>query len=195
MEKYLSRLLAALLAVILLAVPASALTVEQALELLEETYYFGVPEEAYEAQSLDELFQILGDPYTGYMDQEEYAAFLELVEDTVDTVGIGVEIYYTEDGMLIDRVLSGGSALEGGLQAGDLIVAIDGSPCVPALEEHRKRIQGAEGTQVTVTVLREGETRDYVLTRRPIHIPNTEFTLLEGGVGLSLIHITEPTRR
>lgn len=183
MKKYLSRLLAALLAVILLAVPASALTVEQALELLEETYYFGVPEEAYEAQSLDELFQILGDPYTGYMDQEEYAAFLELVEDTVDTVGIGVEIYYTEDGMLIDRVLSGGSALEGGLQAGDLIVAIDGSPCVPALEEHRKRIQGAEGTQVTVTVLREGETRDYVLTRRPIHIPNTEFTLLEGGVG------------
>lgn len=183
MKKHLSRLLSALLALTLLIAPASALTVDQALELLEDTYYYGVPEQAYEAQTLDELFRILGDPYTDYMDQEEYAAFLDLVEDTVDMVGIGVEIIYTQEGMFIEKVLSGGSALEGGLQAGDLIVAIDGAPCVPALEEHRRLIQGAEGTTVTVTILRDGETRDYILTRSQIYIPNTEITLLEGGVG------------
>ena len=183
MKKYLSRLIAAVLTVALLAVPASALTVDQALELLEDTYYYGVPEEAYEAQSLDELFQILGDPYTGYMDKEEYAAFLELVEDTVNTVGIGVEIYFTEEGILIDGIISGGSAEAAGLRKGDLIVAIDGSPCVPALEEHRQLIQGAEGTKVTVTVLRDGEARDFALTRKAIYIPNTEIALLEGGVG------------
>ena len=37
MKKYLSRLLSALLALILLVAPASALTVDQALELLEDT--------------------------------------------------------------------------------------------------------------------------------------------------------------
>ena len=183
MKKYLARFLAALLALTLLAAPASALTVDEALKLLEDNYYYGVPDEAYEAQTLSELFQILGDPYTQYMTEEEYALFLDLVEDTVDMVGIGVEINYTEDGILIRDVLSGGAALEAGLKAGDLIVAVDGTPCVPAGEEHRQLMLGAEGSRVTVTVLRDGQTRDYTLTRRAVYIPNTEIALLEGGVG------------
>ena len=183
MKKYLSRIIAAFLALTLLAAPASALSVSQALELLEEYYYYDIPEEAYETETLDELFQLLGDPYTGYMTAEQYGAFLDLVEDTVDLVGIGVEINYTEQGILIKNVLSGGSALEGGLQPGDVIVAINGTSCTPALEEHRQLMLGEEGTEVTVTVLREGKTQDYTLTRKAIYIPNTEITLLEGGVG------------
>ena len=183
MKKYLSRFIAVLLVLALLAAPASALTVDQALELLEDNYYFGLPDEAYQAQSLDELFSLLTDPYTQYMTEEQYAAFLDLVEDTVDMVGIGVEISYTEDGFLIQKVLSGGAALEAGLQAGDLIVAVDGASCAPAGEEHRQLILGEAGTRVTVTVLRDGQTRDYTLTRRAVYIPNTEISLLEGGVG------------
>ena len=58
MKKILSRLIAAFLALALLAAPVSALTVDQALELLEENYYFDIPEEAYEAGTLDELFTL-----------------------------------------------------------------------------------------------------------------------------------------
>lgn len=182
MKKYLSRLIAALLAVVLLAAPASALTVPEALELLEEHYYYDVPDEAYQAQTLEELFDLL-DPYTYYMTAEEYAAFLDSVEDTVDMVGVGVVIQFTDQGMLVDSTVSGGSAREAGIQGGDLIVAVDGVPCVPAGEEHRQLMLGAEGTKVTVTVLRDGQTRDYTLTRRAIYIPNTDVALLEGGIG------------
>ena len=183
MKKYLSRFVAALLALALLAVPASALTVDEALELLEENYYYDIPDEAYGARTLGELFQILGDPYTQYMTREEYALFLELVEDTVDMVGIGVEISYTQEGILIKKVLTGGSAEEAGLQAGDLIVAIGGTPCAPAGEEHRQLMLGEAGTRVTIIVLRDGQAGDYTLTRRAVYIPNTEITLLEGDVG------------
>ena len=183
MKKYLSRLLSALLALILLAAPASALTVDQALELLEDTYYYDIPDAAYGADSLEELFQILGDPYTQYLTPEQYRAFFDSVEGDVNTVGIGVTVYFTDEGILVNSVVPGGSAQGAGLRAGDLIVAVDGVPCVPALEEHHQLILGEEGTQVTVTVLRDGVTRDYTLTRRAIYIPNTQFTLLEGGVG------------
>ena len=125
MKKYLSRFIAALLALVLLAAPASALTVDQALELLEDSFYYDIPDEAYEAQTLEELIGLLGDPYTQYMTEEQYAAFLDAVEDTVDLVGVGVEIVYTQQGILIKDVLSGGSALESGLQAGDLLPGED----------------------------------------------------------------------
>ena len=183
MKKYLSRLLSALLALILLVAPASALTVDQALELLEDTYYYDIPDAAYEADSLDELFQLLGDPYTQYLTPELYQAFFESVDGEEDAVGIGILSYFTEEGILISEAVDGGSAQAAGLRAGDLIVAIDGISCVPALEEHRQLTLGEEGTQVTVTVLRDGVTRDYTLTRRAVHISNVRVTLLDGGVG------------
>ena len=119
MKKLIARFACAALALTLLAAPASALTVPEALELLEERYYFDIPESAYEAGSLDELFQQLGDPYTFYMSEEEYEAFLDAVEGEVNTVGIGAMIRFTEEGLLVDSVVSGGSAQEAGLQAGD----------------------------------------------------------------------------
>lgn len=183
MKKRLTRLLSALLALILLSAPAYALTVDQALELLEDYYYYDIPDAAYEADSLDELFGLLDDPYTEYMTEEQYAAFQDAVESTVDMVGVGVSIRFTDQGILVLSPLEGGSALEAGLREGDLIVAVDGAPCVPADESHRDLMLGPEGTQVTVTVLREGETRDYTLTRRAIYIPNTRVSLLDGGVG------------
>lgn len=183
MKRYLSRLAAAALALVLLTAPASALSVSQALELLEDNFYYDIPDEAYQAQTMDELVNLLGDPYTQYLTAEQYAMFLDMVEDTVDVVGIGVEINYTEEGFLIKKTLSGGSAEEAGLQPDDLIVAVDGTSCAPAGQEHRQLLLGEEGSRVTVTVLRDGGTQDYTLTRRAVYIPNTQISLLEGGVG------------
>ena len=183
MKKYLSRLLALLLTLILLIVPASALTVDQALELLEEMYYYDIPDEAYGAKTMDELIRILGDPYTGYMSAEEYQAFLRALEGDSGKAGIGVSIQYTEQGILVLDAISGGSAKEAGLRAGDLIIEVDGVSCVPADESGAGLITGEENTTVSITVLRDGETRAYVLTRRPVVIPDTEIRLMDGGIG------------
>lgn len=183
MKKHLSRLAAVCLTLTLLVTHAFALTVEQALELLEENYYYDIPEEVYGARTLEELFGLLGDPYTVYMDEEQYAAFLEKLEGVVDLVGIGVECAFTEEGFLLRRVFSDSPALEAGLRAGDLIIAVDGTSCVPAGEEHRQLIAGPEGTDVAVTVLRDGRREDYTMTRRPVYVPNIQVSLLDSGAG------------
>jgi len=183
MKRFFRTLTLILLAVAMLVSAASALTVEQALELLEADYYYDIPAEAYEAEDLKSLMSILGDPYTYYMDTETYQNFLDSVESTVDLVGIGVSIQYTADGILVMEALKGGSAYAAGIQAGDLIVAVDGVSCVPGNESHRTLILGEEGSEVTVTVMRDGETTDYVLIRCHVVIPNTELTVLDDHIG------------
>ena len=183
MKKHLSRLLSLLLTLILLIAPASALSVSQALEILEGTYYYDIPDQAYQAETVEELIQLLGDPYTDYMTEEEYQAFLALLEGDSGLVGIGVTIQYTDQGLLVVDTIAGGSARQAGFQPGDLIVAVDGAACVPADPTVADRLAGPEGSQVTVTILREGKTSSHVLTRRLIVIPNTEIQILDGGVG------------
>lgn len=183
MKKHLTRLFSLLLALVLLIAPASALTVDQALDLLEEYFYYEIPDEAYEAESMDELIRILGDPYTSYMSPEAYQAFLAALEGDSNTVGIGVTIQYTDQGILILETISGGSAREAGFQAGDLIVEVDGVSCVPASSASGDLLTGSESTQVSVTILRDGQTSTHVLTRRPVIVPNTEIQILDGGIG------------
>lgn len=183
MKKYLRRLLAAVCTAGLLLTPASALTVEQALELLEVSYVDPLPAAAYEAETLDELFQAIGDPYTYYMDAEEYQAFTDSVEGA-SQVGIGVAIQYGEEGILITRIIPGGTAEEAGLAAGDIIVAVDGVSCVPGQESDVNRIAGEEGTQVTIEVLRtDGSRESFTLKRRGFTVPTATVSLLEDGQG------------
>lgn len=183
MKRLLRGVIAVMLAVLMLLSSAAALTVDEALGLLESSYLRALPAEVYKAQTLDELFALLGDPYTYYMDEEEYRDFVDAVESTVDLVGIGVSIQYTPEGFLVLEALKGGPALSAGLRAGDLIVAVDGVSCVPAEEHHRSLILGEEGTEVVITVLRDGASRDYTLRRAAVVVPNTETEVLEGHIG------------
>ena len=182
MKRFFRSLCAVILVLCLLVSGASALTVEQALELLEYGYVRNIPAEAYEAESLEELFALLGDPYTYYMTAEEYQAFLAAVENTVDVVGIGVSVRFTEQGILVLDVLEGGSAREAGIRAGDLIVRVDGTSCVPANDSHRELLAGEEGSWTSVEVMRGGVRLGYGLERRHIVISNTEFRR-KGTVG------------
>lgn len=183
MKKTLRRLLAAICTALLLLTPASALTVEQALELLEAFYVDPLPEAAYKAGTLDELFQAIGDPYTYYMSAEEYQAFTDAVEGA-SQVGIGVAIQYNSEGILITRIIPGGAAEEAGLSAGDTIIAIDGASCVPGQESDVNRITGEEGTSVTLEILRaDGSTQTLTLKRRAFTVPTATVSLLEDGQG------------
>lgn len=181
MKKHLCRLLAAVCAAALLLSPASALTVEQAVELLEDYYVDDLPQAAYQAKTLDELFQAIGDPYTYYMNAEQYQAFISSVEGE-SHVGIGVTIQYKDAGILITRIIPGGAAEEAGLKSGDIIVSVDGTPCVPGQESDVNRITGPEGTQVTIEVLHaDGQRQEYTLTRRGFTVPTATVELSEDG--------------
>ena len=166
-----------------LITPTFALSVEDALNLLEQSYVNEIPSKAYDAETLDDLFAIVADPYTYYMTKEEYQSFLSGVEGDSTVTGIGASIFYTGDGILLDSVLSGSGAEAAGLVSGDLIIAIEGVSCENANEEHRALLLGESGTVVHVTVKHaNGSVQDYAITRRTVALHNTSITV-KGGVG------------
>ena len=181
MKRLLRRLCAAFCICAMLVTSAAALSVEDALTLLEERYVNELPAAAYQAKTLDALFAAVGDPYTYYMTAEEYQAFLDGVEDEDSVTGIGAQISYEENGILIAAVLPGSGAEDAGLVAGDLIIAVNGEGCVPAGETDRAKIIGEAGTSVRVTVKHEnGGVQDYTIERRIVPIHNTLVSLKDG---------------
>ena len=183
MKKTLCRLCAIVCVCAMLVTSAAALSVEDALTILEENYVNELPAAAYQSKTLNELFSAIGDPYTYYMSAAEYQAFLSGIEDEDSVTGIGAQISYDENGILLVSILPGSGAEEAGLVAGDLIISVDGERCVPAGETDREKIIGKAGTSVRVTVKHEnGNVQDYTIERRFVPIHNTQVSA-KGGVG------------
>ena len=181
MKRILRRLCPLLRVLALCLTPASAMTVEEAIRLLNMHYVDELPAAVYEAETLEELFEALGDPYTYYMSAEQYEEFTDYVESETSVTGLGVGIEYTADGILIGSVLPGGGAEEAGLVPGDLIIAIGDTSCVPAAETHRALIVGEAGTYVDITVRHvDGTEQTYRIERRTIEIHNTTASCEDG---------------
>ncbi len=170
MKKLLSSLLALSLGLSLTILPASALTLEDAKQLLADNYVDGVPPEILELDSLDAILEALGDPYTFYMTPEQYTAFNQSVNGwTVVGIGATVETAY-DNGYRIMSILPDSPALEAGVQPGDILIAADGVPMSPEVDP-RIPIVGEEGTPLTITVRRGGQELDFSMVRRAVDIP------------------------
>ncbi len=183
MGRWLRRAMAAFLTLALLAAPVGALSPEQARELLETFYIDPLPAAAYRAETMDELIEALGDPYTYYMDAARYAAFTQSVEHESAVTGIGASVRYSERGIELAAVYDGGGAQAAGLRAGEVIVGIDGVACVPGEPDHRERLLGEPGTVVTLAVQGEdGAVRTVRVVRETVVIRNTN-AAVDGQVG------------
>ena len=125
----------------------------------------------------------LGDPYTVFFDPEETKEFNEVIEGSFS--GIGVEIGMKEGVLTVIAPLKDSPAEKAGLREGDKILAIDDVMIHDmSVDESIKLIKGTKGTEVTLTIFREGEesTRLVTIVRDTIDIPTIDSELRDDGV-------------
>lgn len=183
MKKLLSLLLALTLGLSLTVPPASALTLEDAKNLLAANYMDGLPPEILELDDLSSILEAIGDPYTFYMDAERYTAFDESVNgESVVGIGASVETAFDNGGYRVLSILPDSPALEAGVLPGDIVTAADGVPMSPDVDP-RVPITGEEGTPITITVNRNGEVLEFDLIRRLVDIPIVTFEQ-DGSAGV-----------
>ncbi|HLF38961.1 MAG TPA: S41 family peptidase [Burkholderiales bacterium] len=122
------------------------------------------------------------DPHSAYLDQE---AFRELQVGTQGEFGgLGIEVGMEDGFVKVVAPIDDTPAARAGLKPGDLIVKLDDTSVKGmTLTEAVKRMRGRPNTQITLTVVRKGETKPIVvtLTRAVIKIQSVKSKLLEPG--------------
>ena len=116
---------------------------------------------------LDGYMYALGDKYSVYHTAEEMQELTN--ESNGDLVGIGVRVMMDDEtgGIRILNVMHDSPALETGLQVGDVIVKVGGlEVTADTYNTAVNDVAGEAGTELTVTILRNGETFERTLTRR-----------------------------
>lgn len=160
------------------------------LGLLEEgihaNYLNDIDKESVQENIYKGLLEGMGDPYSTYYSAAEVEELRQSTEGIYGGIGAYIALDPDMQAGKITEVMPGSPALEAGIQAEDIIVKIDGEDALGlTLEEIVGKIKGKEGTQVVLTVYREGEYDylEYTLTRKIIEAPTVSYEMLDNNIG------------
>lgn len=171
--------------------------IDYMLETIDENYYQDASERSMIDGAYKGIFQSL-DPYSFYFTEKEFNDFNTSIEGFFG--GIGAHITEGNSGYVeIVAPMKGTPAEAAGLLPGDKIVKIDGVEANGLTSEQAvSKIRGKEGTDVVLTIMRDGEMKpfDVKITRAVIIIKSVNFELLESGIGyIELTGFNETTNK
>ncbi len=130
--------------------------------------------------AINGLVDSLDDPYTQFLPPQENADFETTIQGEFSGVGMEVGV---EDGILtVVAPLKNTPAEKSGIKSGDKIVAIDGVITQKMnIDEAVNLIRGEIGTEVTLTIFREGlsEPQEIKVVRDVINIPTLDTDILD----------------
>ena len=139
--------------------------------------------------AIDGMTKSLQDPYTDFFDPDEAKMFEQDLAGSFE--GIGVEVGLKKEQLTVIAPLKGTPGQKAGLQAGDQIIKINGQSTLDmSTDQAVNIIRGRRGTNVTLTIFREGfkETKDITITRDTIKINPMDWELKNGDVAYVQIH-------
>jgi len=156
--------------------------------LLQEKYYGDVDAMNLLYGSIKGAVDSLGDHYTSFSTPAESREFLTNLNGIYE--GIGIEIDYIDDKLVVISPIEGSPALLAGLKPRDAILTINGqSTTGMGLDEAVRLLQGVKGSQVTLTIQREGASKplEFIVTRGVIKVPSVTLTSFTDQVAVITI--------
>ena len=152
-------------------------------QIVNNHYVSGVDGKSLLSGALEGLVATLDDRHTLYLGGDDFREFTESTNAAYG--GIGIYLSQTDEKKpFVAGLMEGMPAEAAGLERGDIITAINGeSVDSMKLEDISKRIRGPVGTNVTLTVSRNGEERDFDVVRKEITIKTVASRMMENKVG------------
>jgi len=145
-------------------------------------------QEAYGA--IREMLKQLNDPYTRFMDPEEFNNMQ--IDTSGELTGVGIQISMDEetDRLVVVAPIEDSPAFEAGIQARDFIVKIDGEDTAGMdVNDAVKLIRGPVDSEVVLTILRGQEEIDFPIKRQRIEIHPVRYSYRQEGPGNNIGYI------
>ena len=145
----------------------------QAVDVIHDDYFHTVDDADLENASIgsivDHIKHRYDDRFSHYFNPSEYDRF----KMGARLSGVGIAVTEVKQGLRVATVYKGTPAREAGIQPGEIITGVNGQSIAGKdADSVTNRIRGPAGTQVTLTIRgRDGKSRDVVVTRREVEVP------------------------
>jgi len=154
----------------------------QVVAIIKTQYLEDVPAEQLMKGAARGMVDSLNDPYSVYMDEEEFQEFRQHIEGSIG--GIGIFVSVQDEKYVVYSVIEGTPASKAGLKKGDVIYKVNKVLASEMdVDETVAKMRGEPGTPVEVSVVREGNIKDFTVVRDVIDIPTVESEVLPGKIG------------
>jgi carboxyl-terminal processing protease len=187
------------------AAPANAFTAFcEAYDDLKQQYVDNLDDAKLAAGAIQGMFEHgVADPFSGYMPPAQYQQALGDLSGKFSGIGAEMAVKNTKDPtdlaactklsdtcvLVVVSPIAGSPAEKAGLQAGDLVTAVDGkSVNGTAFQDEVTRVRGPKGTVVTLSIKRNERTFDLAITRDQITVKEVESRMIDGHVGYIALH-------
>jgi carboxyl-terminal processing protease len=153
------------------------------LDLIQRNYVEDTPPKKLIYGAVQGMLESL-DPHSSFMKPDEYKELQ--IETKGSFTGIGIEISLKDGILTVVSPIEGTPAYKAGLKANDKILKIDNKTTKNmTLIEAVKILRGPKGTDITITIYREGWKRlkDVTMTRDEIPIQSVRSEMLSDGYG------------
>lgn len=154
-----------------------------AMHFIEQNYIENVDYTKMIDGAIGGMVHSLGDPHSVYLDQRLYN---QVKSDTSGSFGgIGVYMGFKDGNVQIISVMPDSPGEAVGLQAGDRILAVDGTPVSEIVpDEVAIKIRGKAGSTVELLIGREGQAdQTYTLTRDVINVKTVLDRMIDDKIG------------
>jgi carboxyl-terminal processing protease len=135
--------------------------------------------------ALTGMLYALDDEFTYYLPPTETSTNNENLSGGFFGIGLGLTPA-TKDGLgvQVETVFNGQPAAKAGMQAGDLIIAVNGEDVTKLpLDQAVRKIRGPKGSTVKITIARGVTRLNLSMTREKIVVVNVNATVLPGNIG------------
>lgn len=157
------------------------------LQVADQTFGPAVGERLLAYAAIAGMLDSLHDRWTTFLTPKEYRSLNEGLDGgNFAGVGVIIDIDPQTKALLVTQTIDDGPAAKAGLQAGDVIMAVDGKPTSGlSTEQDSALIRGKAGSVVQLTVKRPGESKQLsiAITRDIIHAPSVRSRVLDGDIG------------
>lgn len=144
--------------------------------------------------AIDGMVKSLGDPHSNYLSPKMYQNLKEQTQGSFAGIGVVMGMDNNKN-IKIVAVMEDSPGQKAGLAEGDQIIAVDGTPVTEmAFDEVATHVRGEPGTDVVLTIMRDGTQQDYTITRDNIKLKTVGHEMLDNNIGyIQIVSFSEDT--